>query len=295
MKAGSSINLPTDMDDEVALADWLEATMLVESRSYMARARIRKYIKSLFADDEPDVSVEMLLREIRRRHRHCAHGYPFEEQTSGVRYKQSKTGVPYLFMLCMSVSRPYRNERRQSDTEELFDLLVLDALKRYLGTGSDGVRFGVPASGGRPKNFQEAISWLAQKMKLPTGTGQPRKTGGDGGLDVVAWRPFRDHRSGYLALLAQCTVQQDWFIKAKDITEDIWRSWIDFGKDPHLVLAIPFIIPHSYEKWDELRRLIHTVLDRMRLAELLEDSRIQRERDIQSWIASEVRRMESAT
>src|SRR6266568_3070197 len=275
--AESYIFEPTDTGDEVALAGWLEATMLVESRSYMPRARIRKHIKSLFAEDEPDVSVEMLLREVGRRRRQCPTGYPFEEEASGVRYKRSKTATPYLFMLCISTSKPYRDERRHSDTDELFDSLALDALRKYLGAGAEGIRFGAPASGRRPLNFQEAIHWLAEKMNLSPGKGSPRRTPGDGGLDVIAWRPFRDHRSGYLVLLAQCTVQRDWVTKAKDLTEDIWRGWIDFGKDPHLVLAIPFAIPRNYEKWDDLRRLVHTVLDRLRLAELLEDAKLRRE------------------
>lgn len=293
--AGPYIIVPTDTDDEVALADWLEGTMLVESRSYMPRARIRKYIKSLFAEDQPDVSVEVLMREVGRRRRHCASAYPFEEQDSGVRYTQSKTGISYLFMLCISVSKPYRDEHRQSDTDQLFDSLVLDALRKYLGAGSDGVRFGAPASGRRPPNFRYAIYWLAEKMNLPTGGGHPRKTSGDGGLDIIVWRPFRDRRSGYLVLLAQCTVQRDWVIKAKDLTEDIWRGWIDLGKDPHLVLAIPFVIPLNYEKWDDIRRLVHTVVDRLRLAELLENAKLQRESDIKNWIAKEVTRMGAAT
>ena len=289
--AGRYIIVPTDTDDEVALADWLEATMLVERRSYIPRARIRKYIKSLFAEDQPDIVVEVLLREIGRRRRYCASAYPFEQEDSGVKYTQSKEGTPYLFMLCISVSRPYRDEHRQSDTDQLFDSLVLDALKKYLGTGSDGVRFGAPASGKRPPNFRDGIYWLAQKMNLPTGRGSPRKTAGDGGLDVIVWRPFRDRRSGYLVLLAQCTVQRDWVSKAKDLTEDIWRGWIDLGKDPHLILAIPFVIQRNYDKWDDLRRLVHTLLDRLRLAELLENANLQSTDNMQAWIASEIVRM----
>ena len=131
-------------------------------------------------------------------------------------------------------------------------------------------------------------------MNLPKGGGSPRKTGGDGGLDVIVWRPFRDRRSGFIVLLAQCTVQRDWVIKAKDLTEDIWRGWIDIGKNPHLALAIPFVIPLKYEKWDELRRLVHTLLDRLRLAELLQNAQPEKQGNMQAWIASEVIRMGSA-
>lgn len=285
---------PTDPDDEVSLADWLEATMLVESHEYVSRARIRKYLKTVFADDQPDVPLEILLGEVARRSRQAERLYPFRTDGSGVRYSRSLVATPYLFMLCLSVSKPYRDEHRYKDTDELFDSLVLDALRSYLGRGARGVRFGSPGSEGRPANFRDAITWLRQKMNLGPGPGRPRSHAGDSGLDVITWRPFRDGNSAYMVILAQCTVQLNWPVKARDVTEDTWRGWIDFAKHPHLALAIPFVIPQSSRHWDELRRDVHTILDRLRLAELLEDVPVEREAKIQTWVASEVLRMGGA-
>ena len=288
---GAQITAPTDANDEAGLADWLEATLLVEKRKHLPRARIRKYVKELLADEDADVTVDVVLQEIGRRQRICRGAYPFAEDGSGLVYTSSKAALPYLFMLAIATSRPYRAEGRQQDTDELFDVLVLDALKRYAGTGCDGVRFGAPASGKRPPNFRDAIGWLAKRMRLPLGTGRSRPTAGDGGLDVVVWRRFRDERTGYLVILAQCTVQADWFGKARDLEEDVWRGWIDFGKDPHLVLAIPFVVPKDFKKWDDLRRTVHTVLDRLRLCELLESASITRASETAKWLMDEVRRM----
>jgi len=289
----SQVVAPTDTDDEVGLADWLEATMLVEQRVHMPRARIRKYVRSLFAiEDEVEITVDVLLREISRRQRLCPAAYPFADHGTGVRYVQSPNAVPYLFLLSISVSKRYREEARYRDTDELFDYLVLDALTGYVGKGSCGVRFGAPKSGKRPPNFRDAIGWLAKQMNLPLGRGQARPTGGDGGLDVIVWRQLRDKRSGFLILLAQCTVQKDWVGKAKDLQQDVWRGWIDFGKEPHLVLAIPFVVPLNFAKWDELRRTVHTVLDRLRLCELLEGDTLSRQNDTAKWIAGELKRMQ---
>ena len=285
---------PTDLGDETRLADWLEASMLVERTEYASRAKIRRYIKSLFGEDELDIAVETVLREINRRKRLCQQAYPFSEESSGVRYSVGKAGVPYLFMLCISASETYRAEKRQKETDELFDELVLDALKACLGPTSEGERFGSPASGSRPKNFRDSIRWIAHRMNLQQGKGNPRTHTGDGGLDVIAWRPFRDRRSGYMVLLAQCTVERDWFHKARDLQQDAWRGWIDLGKDPHLVFAIPFVIAAQYDKWDELRRLVHTALDRLRLCELLDSVPLRASQAIQKWVASEVDRMSGA-
>jgi hypothetical protein len=194
-------------------------------------------------------------------------------------------------MLVISTSARYRTERRQRETDQLFDELVLDALKQYLGKGVVGLRFGAPASGGRPRNFRDAIAWLAKEMNLPLGAGRARRTGGDGGLDVVAWRPFSDRRSGFLVILAQCTVQRDWFDKAKDLTDDVWRGWVDLGKGPHLALAVPFVISADFEKWDTLRRTVHSVLDRLRLCDLIGDQGLAEGARVAKWTAGEIKTM----
>lgn len=290
----STPNLLTpDAHDEVGLTDWIEASMLSEQRAHMPRARIRKHVASTLAADEPEMMVETILKEVARRKRCCPTTYPFSEDGSGIRYEVGVAAVPYVFMLAISTSQPYRDERRHAETDGLFDHLVLDALKRYAGMGSIGHRFGAPASGNRPSNFRDAVTWMAREMRLPSGRGNARPTAGDGGLDVVVWRPFRDARSGFSVLLAQCTVQVDWFGKARDLAQDVWRGWIDFGKDPHLVLAIPFVIPMGYPKWDELRRTVHTVLDRLRLCELLEACVLTEQVDTAKWVASEIARMEN--
>jgi hypothetical protein len=282
---------PTDMDDAVGLADWMEATMLVEQRAHLSRASLRKYVRNLLSDEDPDVTVDVLLQEVERRRRACPDGYPFAHAPSGIAYTASNAALPYLFMLAISVSRPYREEHRQRDTDEFFDHLVLDALKRYLGSGCRGLRFGAPASGTRPKNFRDAIKWLAKELNLPLGRGRARPTAGDGGLDVIAWRPFRDRRSGFLIVLTQCTVQRDWAGKARDLAQDVWRGWVDLGKDPHLVLAVPFVVPVNYSKWDELSRTVHAVMDRLRLCELLEGTLLTDSDATKSWLGQEVRRI----
>jgi hypothetical protein len=285
------VALPSDIYDEVGLADWMEVTMLVEQRTHLSRAKIRRYLTSVLSDDDPDVTVDLLLQEVARRQRACPSTYPFADTGSGLTLTRSSESVPYLFMLAISVSKPYRAEHRQKDTDELFDELVLDALMRYIGPGGDGLRFGAPASGSRPKNFHDSVAWLAKRLNLPLGAGHARKTGGDGGLDVIVWRSFRDRRAGYLIVLAQCTVQKEWVGKARDLAHDVWRGWIDLGKDPHLVLAIPFVVSSSYDKWDDLRRTVHAVLDRLRLCELLEGQSLRRAAETGNWIASEIARM----
>jgi len=277
----------------IGLADWLEAILVIGPSRKVSRSRLQRYLRGVAAldGDELDVQTELLLQELIRRRSVIGHMYPFEEDGTGMRFSDNANCLSYLFLLCISASEPLRSENRQADVEVLLDMLVKDALCHYLGGESRGVHFGWPTSGARPPSFPAAIGWLAQRLGLSVGKGEKRSRRRDGGVDIVVWRPFRDAREGFVTILAQCTAALDWTPKAKDIVVDLWRGYIDFGKDPITCLAIPFVIPCPFAKWDELRRTVHFVLDRLRLCELLEGSELSRQEEMQAWTAGEFRAM----
>ena len=105
----------------------------------------------------------------------------------------------------------------------------------------------------------------------------------DGGVDVVVWHPFRDGRSGFVVILCQCTVAKDWTHKAKDIVDGKWTGWIDFGLPPVTAIAVPFAVPSTFDRWDELRRTVTIVLDRVRLLELIRTEAVADLKAIQEW------------
>ncbi len=214
--------------------------------------------------------------------------YPFEVDANYVKLAQNENTLSYLFLLTLCASEPLRSEKRQGQVEIMVDMLVLDALASYLSGGSLGVHFGWPTSGNRPPAFPAAIEWLANQLGLKLGKGKLRAARQDGGVDVVVWRPFKDRREGFVTILAQCTIAVDWPEKAKDIVIDLWRGYIDFGKDPIACLAIPWVIPQPFEKWDELRRTVHFVLDRIRLCELLDGAELSQRNEISDWMRAEV-------
>ena len=89
----------------------------------------------------------------------------------------------------------------------------------------------------------------------------------DGGVDIVAWRPFPDGRSGFPVVLVQCTLQQEILSKAADVDVRNWAGWLTLDTDPMIALAVPGTIP-SDETWNEIaaRSLI---LERVRLVGLI--------------------------
>jgi hypothetical protein len=91
----------------------------------------------------------------------------------------------------------------------------------------------------------------------------------DGGVDVIAWRPFPDKRTSFPVWLVQCTVQREVVSKSRDIDVRNWSNWLAFDVDPSTVLAVPGLISRT-EVWNEIA-LRTLVLDRIRIVGLLED------------------------
>ena len=292
----SQIPAPTSTD-ACSLADWAESEMFAEGRNNSSRSFLRGRLRSvLFIDgDELEIQLEMILSEVERRKNIAESAYPFTWTEIGLSRAGEVNEAPYEFLLWLAVSPIYRQQDRYNEIDELFDCLVTHALAVYLGSNAIGVRFGSPASGGRPSSFPDAVKWLAGLLRLSTGAAEPRPKLKDGGVDVVAWHPFRDERSGFVVILCQCTVAQDWTPKAKDIVPATWSAWIDFGREPLTAIAVPFAIPQAFDRWDELRRTVNIVLDRMRLAELIEVDTLDSLAAIQAWNGKERSFLASST
>jgi hypothetical protein len=224
--------------------------------------------------------------------------YPFRQDIEGGAVVVAEAAsCLYAFLLCISVSAPYREQRRWTETDRWFDRVVLQALKQDLGAGSQALRFGHPPSDGRPAGFQDALDWLCVQMGLGRGTAERLERPNDDGVDVVAWRPFGDKRTGFIVVLAQCTVQRDpatWVDKGRECDAVTWGGWVDFGRPPLTCLALPFAIPASSDRWDQLRRAANVVLDRMRICELLNDVTLEDEADICEWVGRELVAMRNA-
>ena len=286
----SPVAPPANIADPIAVTDWVELSILFSQARHVGKTEVRATLRSIaeLEDDELDVQTELIINEVDRRKNLAPDAYPFKVDMGGISADESMRPAPYFFMLLLATSPVLRKEKRHTEVEPHFDALILEALKNMLGPGSIGVRFA-PTAKGRPRSFAKALEWLADKLDLKLGTGasfRPKRQ--DGGADVIVWRPFRDRRSGFLTILAQCTIQIDWRGKAKDIVEDQWRGWIDFGKTPMTCLAIPFVVPIQYEKWDELRRTVVIILDRMRVAELIASTPLASEAELKKWMKKEL-------
>ena len=217
-----------------------------------------------------DATADLTLNVMERRQRLLGDHYPFRVSAVGVR-RAPEVGQakPYETLLLLTRGEaPYRrNARALQHAAVVFEKLTVLAVRALLGPSSRALRFAWPSAEGRPREFSAAVAWLADRMGLPLGAAYRPPRRQDGGVDVVAWRPFGDEQPGFPILLVQCTLEQDYVQKSEDIDLRVWSGWLAFDKDPMTALAIPGTVARA-EDWRTMAARV-LVLDRLRLASLL--------------------------
>src|SRR5580692_9712030 len=200
----SSLQPPVSRDT-ISLADWIEATMFIEELDFLPKSVIRRRLKRNESDDDSDASLAMT--EIRRRSNFGNSLYPFHVDLSGIE-RMPVPGRAYEFLLACSVDEfPFRLSKDWGQVVPTFERLATAALGSFYGDGTMSLRFGTPSEPDRPSRFPDALRWLAEKLQMSQGHLIPISDDNDGGVDAIAWRPFRDQRSGFPITLAQCTIR----------------------------------------------------------------------------------------
>lgn len=265
------------------------------------------------ADPDLELRIEEVRAEIEQRMATGTKIYPFSVTRDRIEPRADVCGKDvYLLLLVLgSEQLPFRPQRRAHQVEEVYDLVALAAVERFLGRGAKGVRFArtaraeeqdTPDAGRRPTSFPAAIAWLRDHLDLGAGVrapdassladepddcthwedgelpgaeplGRPPLTSyNDAGVDVVVWWRFADGRAGFPVLMAQCTVQLAWQDKLDDIKLVLWEKWIDFDTvPPQRALVIPFATPRDHPQWRDRTTRAGTIIDRIRLVELLDE------------------------
>ncbi|QCB92187.1 hypothetical protein [Cellulomonas shaoxiangyii] len=247
------------------IADWIEVGLLVRGPRPLGLDPLQSFFESSIGLEPQQVNTGV--REMARRGALLGARYPFK--VHGEYAVQSTTDAArstYMTAALMAPGNPVREYLKAAPDESMavtFENLVASAAAGIWGDAGHALRFGWPSEIGRPPEFDAAINWLAHRIGVSVGQGyrQPRRR--DGGVDVVAWRPFPDGRSGFPVLLVQCTLQENLLAKGMDVDTRLWSSWLAMDVDPTTALATPTVVPPG-AVWNELA-LKYMVLDRIRL------------------------------
>ena len=253
-------------------ADIVETLLLACPDRALGFAQLETLISQLDGDNQ--FRLDIALNHMRMRMAILENLYPFEVLPYAVKKAPNCEEFAYTALLALSPAGLIRNfldVRGIARAAIVFEEIVDIAVKGLAGRGGQSTRFGWPSSVGRPQEFPEAIAWIGTLMGVHLGRGfrPPRRK--DGGVDIIAWRKFRDGKSAFPIFLIQCTIQSDLKKKAEDIDLRNWAYWLDFARDPVPVLAVPHEVSGVDEDWKEIS-LKSLVIDRLRIVELLDDA-----------------------
>ena len=270
------------------IADWIELAFLASGHKGNTTHKIQKW-----ANDWANLSelqVASGIKTMERRSGLLGSKYPFEVNDFAIVFNQSMELSSYIYLLLItrpSFSVSWQTAAPTQEESDLFEEFVALALKDYLGEPGEAIPFGWPSKFGRPQEFPLAIDWLADKLGLKLGSAfrPPRRK--DGGVDVVAWKPFKDRRSGFPIYLVQCTLQKEFISKSRDIDLRIWAGWLEMDHDPVSILAIPRSIAPG-ESWNEITAN-SIIFERFRLGESIKHPLPEAQRDYVSKLISDFR------
>lgn len=254
---------PTSADD---VADCLETYVLSSTQSATGVGRLQEFADQYL--QVGDAAFTFAINRMRQRKETLGTSYPFDFDIGTIIRNSSWLTFAYTHFLLLSGSALVAVEQGDSTLsgpEQWFEEISLESVVAWLGHGAMGLRFGWPSDLGRPPEFPEAIRWLSEKMRIELGTAYRPPIRKDGGVDVIAWRPFSDNRSGFPILLVQCTLQKDLVSKARDIDVQNWSGWLALDRPPMTALATPRLVPESTDRWNQLSRQT-LVFERLRLS-----------------------------
>ena len=300
------------------LADWVEVESLIHARGAGSGdlaglyrsvqdsehdthrdGSTGEYLESEILEEGLALFGEQVLAELEYRSHVLGADYPFVLRDAGAQWRvvpaarrvDDRLGAAhccYVFCLLASALRGdcihgVRAAELKRMMERLFQAVAVDAAAAIMH--GEVISFGWP----RPERdgFRAALAQASRRLGLGAPLGDlPAWSSGqekDAGIDVIAWREFRDRRPGKLVMLGQVASGQDW--RSKSVKNDTYRFFAWFSKRPteHFIpsIFIPFPQHHECSPRDDTvfndtaeaeawlrEQSLGLVIDRLRIVEL---------------------------
>lgn len=259
-----NLPLPSETEDPIRLADWLELLAIRSADHNSSHGDLQRGLNRLGMDGMEAIGTACM-DEIWRRHNSAVDGYPFNFTGSLLSLKASwEEFLPYIFCLLLSYCSEKQKKVAGLKHEVMFELLACVVARRYLD--GKALRFGFPRTE-LPCSFIKALSKVCCEVMewSPFAAGRTGRQK-DGGLDLLAWKPFPDGQLGMLILFGHCASGADWDGKINELQpHDFCSSWLGGERSP---ITKTFFIPHRLEKEEFNRRAVSAKLffDRCRMA-----------------------------
>jgi hypothetical protein len=256
-------------------ADWLELLLLIAPNGRVGRSKVEEFVEASAPElDESDIErvVEDLSAEIDRRASMAGALYPFYRDLTAIARRDVTAEVQllYAFLVLSSVVPTFRKTAPDFRPGRLFEHVTRMALEEWVG-GVATVFAEAPP--GESSGMRAALRRLGKELSLRSFPEHARAVRKDHGLDVAAWRSFRDRRTGHPVVLCQCTLATNLIAKAREVQTGEWSGLLAAREGTFTAaLSVPHVLAPDWPHWDELRRNTDLIIERTRLLALLESS-----------------------
>lgn len=188
---------------------------------------------------------------ILQRKMQLGEAYPFKHVENSLRYEPSADQLPLYELLLGTSQAPSLTTDPFTKLPRLFEQLSKLAGMAFLGPSALGFHTGWPRPAEHTR-FKAVVDDLRTKTGKHYGEWEWRQSSylpidpvpaliKDGGLDIVAWRPWADQRGAQLYLLGQCACGSDWLNKTKELDMDRLMDWF---APPRVAPLRSFFTPH---------------------------------------------------
>jgi len=283
----STLPLPSESTRHVKLADWVELSALLQKDKAVSKSDVASNFEGFQEDEATREIVDSIWAELQLRSDFLKEKYPFSANQETLTAKNPEV-FNWAYIFCLLISyvgvadgtklRWWKKEKIAS----LFEELCAEGSKNYIkdeGGVGESLQFGTPRSTWKKehKYINNAIVFLKEKIKdgdivssVRTRPRRRRGDGGDGGLDIVAWRHFRDLRPGKIIILGQCATAKNNYMEKIEEAHNFEKQKMRIHT-PHL---FGFFLPHLLsdrdddyrEEWQTIANCPSIPFDRIRIA-----------------------------
>ncbi|MCH7269557.1 hypothetical protein MMZ06_06945 [Burkholderia gladioli] len=218
-----------------------------------------------------------LTEEILWRKSILGEDYPFVIEGGSLIHKPNK-GMLYEALLGITQAATL-TEGKHTILPRWFEQIAVVTAQSYLGPNSIARHTGWPRPWTSKKGFKAIVDMLNELTGKRSGEwywkpasdrpSDPATTDvKDGGVDVVAWLPHRDDRTGQLYLLGQCACGNDWPTKYQDIDLSDLEQWAEISVvSPIKSFFTPYRVATPTMR--DASRKAGVVFDRIRIVSVL--------------------------
>jgi len=213
------------------------------------------------------------------KHRSIVYGdmYPFTFSSDLLTPRQDLTDIHFLYLFLLVSSRTYAFPSMSNQIAAEFEIVSKEAMRAIMPGGSDVYVFGAGSSDRREhfhSDLRKALPILADKanFKLMPDWKKGLSASGDGKIDVIGIKSFRDKMAPSLVMIGQCAARADnWEQKRHEaVLSRIQGHRLSSHVEPTPIFFIPVCFRQSNNSWvNEGDILSVLTIDRQRYFELL--------------------------